>query len=262
MTFQQKLDAQIYKNNSLLCVGLDPDEEKIPQKFKKSKNWIFEFNKYIIDQTKDLVCCYKPDIAFYEAYGMWGLGELQKTLAVVPKDMPVLLDAKRGSVGHTAKMYAKSVFEFWKADAVTVNIFTGISSLQPFLKYQDKWSFAYIVSSNRDGQEFQKAKLLSGEMLYEFMAQKVNDLPNKNIGAIVPATDPKVLKRVREIMPKRIFLIPGIGAQGGEIASTVNAAKNVDGKGIIISVSRSVLYVANPRAEAQKIRDEINKYRI
>ena len=251
----------VAKNNSLLCVGLDPDKAKIPSRFLKTKDWIVKFNTYIIEQTRELVCCYKPDIAFYEAYGIWGLEQLKKTLDVIPKAIPVLLDAKRGSVGHTALMYAKNVFDYWKADAATVNIFTGISGLEPFLSYGDKWSFAYIASSNRDGQEFQKAKLTSGDMLYEFMAKKVQALDQKNVGAIVPATDPEVLTRVRQIMPDRIFLIPGIGAQGGEVKTTIESAKNSKSKGIIVSVSRSILYAENPKLEAQKLRDEINQYR-
>ena len=125
MNFKQKLENIVKKNISLLCVGLDPDLDKLPKHILKKKNPIFEFNKQIIDATYDLVCAYKPDIAFYEAYGIEGLKSLKKTLKYIPKDIPIILDAKRGSVGHTAELYAKSIFDYWNVDSVTLNIFTG-----------------------------------------------------------------------------------------------------------------------------------------
>ena len=138
MKFQQKLNEIIKKNNSLLCIGLDPNLDKFSKDLLKSNDPIFEFNKKIIDKTYDLVCAYKPDIAFYEAYGINGLESLKKTLEYIPKDTPVILDAKRGSVGHTARLYAKSIFEYWNADAVTLNIFTGKDGVNPFLKYKNR----------------------------------------------------------------------------------------------------------------------------
>lgn len=262
MTFQKKLDAIIKKNNSLVCVGLDSDYARVPHHLKRKRNPVFEFNKAIIDATKDFVCCYKPDIAFYEAYGFKGLKSLKRTIDYIHRlRIPVLLDAKKGSIGHTAEMYAKNIFDFWNVDAVTVNIFTGISGLMPFLKYKDRWSFVYIASSNLDGQEFQKAKLKTGEMLFEFMAKKVAALKEKNIGAIVPGTDPKILKRVREILPDKLFLVPGIGAQGGDVEKTVKAGLNSKKAGMIINSSRGIIFASSGKDFAQKAKEETVKFR-
>lgn len=269
MTFQKKLDRIVKKNDSLVCVGLDSDFAKIPHHLKNKRDPVFKFNKEIINATKDLICCYKPDIAFYEAYGFEGQRSLKKTIDYIHSlELPVLLDAKKGSIGHTAELYAKNIFEFWNVDAVTINIFTGISGLLPFLAYKDRWSFAYIASSNLDGQEFQKAQLKSGEMLYEFMARKISALKQKNVGAIVPGTDPEIIRRVRNILPNHVFLIPGIGAQGGDLEGTVRAGLTDKKTGIIISSSRGIIFASSgkdfaevARRETQSLRNEINKFR-
>ncbi len=260
MKFGQKLEKIIEKNNSLLCVGLDPDLDKLSKNFLKTDDPIFEFNKKIIDETYDLVCAYKPDIAFYEAYGIDGLKSLKKTLEYIPKDIPIILDAKRGSVGHTAQLYAKSVFDYWNADAVTLNIFTGKDGVNPFLKYKDCYSFFYLRSSNPSASDFQDIDV-NGKPLFQVMAEKVATWKEDNFGIIAPATYPKELKILRKIFEHRYFLVPGIGTQGGDLKKTLKAGLTKNKSGLIISSSRGIIFSENPRKEALRLRDEINKYR-
>lgn len=260
MKFQQKLNNIIRKNNSLLCVGLDPDLDKFSKVFLKNNDHIFEFNKSIIDSTYDLVCAYKPDIAFYEAYGINGLKSLKKTLEYIPKSIPIILDAKRGSVGHTARLYAKSIFDYWNADAVTLNIFTGKDGVNPFLKYKDRYSFLYLRSSNPSASDFQDIDV-NGKPLFQVMAEKVAAWKEENFGIIAPATYPKELKILRKIFKNRFFLVPGIGAQGGDLEKTLRVGLTKDKSGLIINSSRGIIFSENPRVEASELRDKINKYR-
>lgn len=260
MNFKQKLENIIKKNNTLLCVGLDPDLDKLPQNFSKRKDQIFEFNKEIIDNTFDLVCAYKPDIAFYEASGIDGLKSLKKTLEYIPKDIPIILDAKRGSVGHTAELYAKSIFDYWNADAVTLHIFTGKDGVNPFLKYKDRYSFLYLRSSNPSASDFQDINV-NGKPFFQVMAEKVSEWKENNFGAIAPATYPKELKILRKIFKDRYFLVPGIGAQGGDLEETLRVGLTKNRSGLIISSSRGIIYADNPRESAKRLKEEINKYR-
>lgn len=260
MRFQQKLNKIIRKNNSLVCVGLDPDLEKIPKNILKKSDPIFEFNKFIIDATYDLVCAYKPDIAFYEAYGIDGLKSLKKTLDYIPKNITIILDAKRGSVGHTAKLYAKSVFDYWNADSVTLNIFTGKDGVDPFLKYDDRYSFLYLRSSNPSASDFQDIDV-NGKPLFQVMAEKVATWKEENFGIIAPATYPKELKILRKIFNNRYFLVTGIGTQGGDLEKALIAGLTKNKSGLIINSSRGIIFSQNPRREALKLKEEINKYR-
>lgn len=260
MKFQQKLNKIIKKNNSLVCVGLDPDLEKIPKNILKKSDPIFEFNKFIIGATYDLVCAYKPDIAFYEAYGIDGLKSLKKTLDYIPKGTPIILDAKRGSVGHTAQLYAKSIFDYWNTDAVTLNIFTGKDGVNPFLKYKNRYSFLYLRSSNPSASDFQDINV-NGKPLFQIMAEKVATWKEENFGIIAPATYPKELKILRKIFENRYFLVPGIGSQGGDLEKTLKAGLMKNKSGLIINSSREIIFSQNPRREALRLRDEINRYR-
>ncbi len=260
MRFFQKLNKAIKKNDSLLCVGLDPDLDKFSKDFLKSNDPIFEFNKKIIDETYDLVCAYKPDTAFYEVEGIEGLKSLKKTIEYIPQDIPIILDAKRGSVGHTAEMYAKSVFDYWRADAVTLHIFTGKDGVDPFLSYKDKYSFLYLRSSNPSASDFQDIDV-NGKPLFQVMAQKVATWKEENFGVIAPATYPQELKILRKIFEDRYFLVPGIGAQGGDLEKTLKAGLTKNKSGLIINSSRGIIFAENPREEALKLRNEINKYR-
>ncbi len=260
MNFKQKLGIIIKKNKSLLCIGLDPDLDNFSKDYLKSNDPIFEFNKKIIEETYDLVCAYKPDIAFYEAYGIDGLKSLKKTLEYIPKGTPIILDAKRGSIGHTAELYAKSVFDYWNVDAVTLNIFTGKDGVIPFLKYKDRYSFLYLRSSNPSASDFQDIDV-NGKPLFQVMAEKVTSWKEENFGIIAPATYPEELKILRKIFDNRYFLVPGIGVQGGNLEKTLENGLTKDKSGLIINSSRRIIFSENPREEALKLRTKINKYR-
>lgn len=256
MDFKQKLNNIVKKNNSLLCVGLDPDLKKISKP-------IFEFNKSIIDETFDLVCAYKPNIAFYEACGIDGLKQLKQTIEYLQTtypEIPIILDAKRADIGNTAKMYAKSVFEYWKADAITVFPNLGKDTLLPFLEYEDKLTIVLLKTSNPDSGMFQNIDI-NGKPYYLRMADIIKKWDYNNLGIFVGATYPKELKEIRKIFPDKIFLSAGLGAQSAEIEKAVRAGINEQKSGIMFNASRSILYAKDAKAEAKKLRDEINKNR-
>ncbi len=263
MKFQQKLNNIIKKNNSLLCVGLDPDWDKLPKNILKNSDPFFEFNKSIIDSTYDLVCAYKPNIAFYEACGIDGLKQLKQTIEYLqlnyPK-IPIVLDAKRADIGNTAKMYAKSIFEYWNADAVTVYPNLGLDSLIPFLQYRDKLIILLIKTSNPDSSMFQNI-IVDNEPFYLKLARKIKTWKHPNIGIFVGATYPKELEDLRKLFPDSIFLSAGLGAQSAEIEKAVKAGIDKTKSGIMFNASRSILYAKDPRKEAKKLKEEINKYR-
>jgi len=258
VNFINKLQKSIAKNNSLLCVGLDPDPALMP----KNKS-IYQFNKNIIDQTHDLVASYKPNIAFYEAQGIAGLNELLKTINYLRSNysqIPIILDAKRADIANTAKFYAKSAFEFWQADAITVYPHLGKDSLEPFLSYKDKLTIVLIKTSNPDSGMFQNLKI-EGEPYYLKVAKEIKKWKYNNIGIFIGATYSKELKEIRKIFPDKIFLSAGLGAQDGDIKKAVQAGIDKNGQGIAYNASRSIIYSKNPKGEAQKLRDIINMYR-
>lgn len=257
MKFVDQLDLAVEKNQSLLCVGLDIDLSRIPQKFLNSEDPIFLFNQEIIKATKDLVCAYKPNMAFYEMYGLYGLSALTKTIDFIHESgLPAILDAKRGDVGHSSAAYAKSIFQVFKADATTVNPYLGHDSVQPFLEYQEKGIFVLCLTSNVGFRDFQIAG--TDEPLYKSVARHVKEWNHYgNCGLVVGATKPEELKEIRELVGDMPILIPGVGAQGGDLEASVKYG----GKRAIINASRSILYSSNPKAEAKKLRDEINKHR-
>jgi len=259
MNFLDKVDAAQLKNNSLVCVGLDPDPAKLPKKLS-----IFQFNKLIIDQTADLVCCYKPQIAFYAASGIQGLADLQKTIIYI-KDkyqIPVILDAKRGDIGNTSQMYAKEVFDVFDADAVTVNPYCGFDSMLPFLERKERGVIVICRTSNNGAIDFQDLRV-NREPLYLKVGRKILTWSKKypNIMLEIGSTWPKEIYILRKIAPKIVFLIAGIGAQGGDLKLTLKNGLRDDKKGLIISASRSIIYAQDPRNSAQALRDEINRYR-
>ncbi len=251
MDFQKKLDRIVKKNNSLLCVGLDTAS--------------FDLNKKIINETHDLVCAYKPNSAFYEALGMEGLGQLKMTCDYINKkypEIPIILDAKRGDIGHTSNAYAKYIFDFLGADAVTLHPYLGREALSPFLERKDKGCIILCRTSNPGAGEFQDLKV-NGEPLYKVVAKRIVQKWNKNKNCllVVGATYPKELAEIRKIVGDMTLLVPGIGAQGGNIEKTVKAGLNRKGSGMIVNSSRAIIFAQNPRAEAIKLRDEINIYR-
>ena len=245
MNFQEKLEAIVKKNNSLLCVGLDQGE--------------WEFNQKIIDQTHDLVCAYKPNFAFYEALGIKGWENLKKTVEYLQRYHPgvvTIADAKRADIGNTNQGYVKAIFDELGFDAVTVNSYFGKEALQPFLERKDKGIIILCKTSNPGSGEFQ-------DLIWEKVAKNVVSEWNKNNNCllVVGATYPEELGQIRKIVGEMTLLVPGIGAQGGEVAKVVKAGLNSNKSGMIINSSRGIIFSANPRLEAQKLRDEINKYR-
>lgn len=260
MTFIEKLHAASKKNRSWLCIGLDPDTARIPG------SDIAAFNAAIIEATADSVCAYKPNLAFYEALGSGGMSILAETLRRIPAGIPVIADAKRGDIGNTAKAYASAIFDVLGADAVTVSPYLGTDSIEPFTGYSDKGIFILCRTSNPGGADFQNVADAQGRRLYELVAMKAAQWnKNGNVGLVVGATYPEELKTVRGLCPGMPLLIPGIGAQGGDLEKTIFNGIDADGNNAIINVSRQVLYAsagddfANAaRAAALKIRDDIN----
>ena len=262
MNFREKLEHIIQKNNSLLCVGLDIDKEKMPAYlFEASKTPYLDFNKKIIDETKDLVCAYKLNMAFYEVLGIKGYKILSETIEYIPKDVIIILDGKRNDIGNTAKKYAKSLFETLNCDAVTINPYLGIDGVKPFLDYSDKCSFILCRTSNPSAGDFQDIKS-DGIPLYQTIAGKIRSWNSYgNCGAVVGATYPEELKIIRKILGKDIpILIPGIGAQGGDVEKTVKFGTNEDRKMAIIVSSRSIIYAENSRLAATSLLEKINKF--
>ena len=261
MKFTDKLLNISRKNTSLLCIGLDPDPELMPGVD------VLQFNKAIIKATCDLVCAYKPNLAFYEALGTEGLTILQKTITYIPGDIPVIGDAKRGDIGNTAQAYAKALFSVFGFDAATVNPYLGFDSIEPFIHYQDEGVFVLCRTSNRGATDFQNL-YTDGQPLYEVVARKAKEWNiYGNIGLVVGATYPEDLKKVRSICPEMPLLIPGIGAQGGDLASAVGYGVDAQGEKAIINVSRQILYASKEkdfaqaaRNMAEKIRSEINSH--
>lgn len=253
--FLDKIQRRIAEQKTFVCVGLDIDISKIPLHYQKSTNPLLEFNKYIIDATKDYTACYKPNLAFYEMYGLSGLQALVDTLHYIPDNIPVILDAKRGDIGNTAQAYARAIFEEFGAAAVTLAPYMGEDSIVPFLEYKENYSFILCLTSNKGAQDFQKPEL------YKKVAQKIQDWQERygNCGAVAGATQAQEISEIRKIIPEAFLLIPGIGAQGGDLENTVRAAKNKNNSGFIINSSRGIIYAADPAQEAQKLQTEINK---
>ncbi len=272
MKFQEKLDSIISKNNSLLCVGLDSDAEKLPTHLKGKENAVFEFNKAIIDATADLVCAYKPNSAFYEAQGAGGIAQLKMTLDYINEkhpDVVTILDAKRGDMGETTKNYVRYVFGYLGADAITLHHYLGQESQRGFLERADKGCIFLCRTSNPNSNEFQDL-LIEGMPLYKVIAHHIVEKWNTNGNCLLVtgATYPDELAEVRKIAGDMTFLVPGIGAQGGDIEKTVKAGLNSKKAGMIINSSRGIIFASSSedfaekaRESALQTRDEINKYR-
>jgi orotidine-5'-phosphate decarboxylase len=265
MIFIDKLNTAVGKNRSLVCVGLDSSPELIPAGMS-----VLEFNKAIIDATADFVCAYKPNIAFYEAQGEQGLDTLHKTIKHIPTDIPVILDAKRGDIGNTSAAYAKALFDYFGCDAVTVSPYLGYDSIEPFLKYKEKAVFILCRTSNKGAADFQSLLCeYEGKYkpLYEIVALKASQWnTNHNVGLVVGATYPGELKNIRQAHPDLPILIPGVGAQGGDLDLAVRYGIDAHNRGIMINSSRGIIYAGKgadfasaARQAAQALRDDINK---
>lgn len=256
MSFISKLTSAIENNHSLLCVGLDPRPEFLPEGSDIEKQ-LSDWGTTVINQTADLVCCYKPNIAFYEQFGPAGLRGLKNIIAAVPEQIPVLLDAKRGDIGSTAEAYAAAVFKQLNADAVTLSPYLGEDSIKPFLTYSDKTVFVLCHTSNPSAGEVQ---LYGDPPLFEFIARCAQKWGSaQQIGFVVGATQPHALARVRELCPQNWILAPGVGAQGADLDEALRAGLREDGSGLIIPVSRGVMQAPDPRQAATDLRENINR---
>lgn len=270
MKWRIKFDEAIKNNNSLLCIGLDPDSEKIPKHLLGNSDPIFSFNKAIIDSTHNIACVFKPNIAFYEALGITGLHSLKRTIEYIRQaypGLPIIMDAKRADIANTASLYAKSAFEYWDVDAITVFPNLGLDSLLPFLSYKEKMTIILIKTSNPDAPMFQNL-IVDNEPYYLRMAKTIRTWTHENIGIFVGATYPKELEEIRNVFPNHFFLSAGMGAQSAEIELAVKAGVDKNRAGIMFNASRSILYAGEGEDFAEKareaaiiLRDTINKYR-
>lgn len=273
MDFQSKLAAAQDKNNSLLCVGLDPDKNKLPTHLAVEPAPYFAFNKAIIDATADLVCAYKPNSAFYEALGPAGIEELNLTCHYILDNypgIPIILDFKRGDIGNTNDKYAEFAFDYLGVDAVTIQPYMGQAAVQSYLDRKDKGVIVLCKTSNDGSGEFQDLEV-DGRKLYLRVAENVahNWNANGNCLLVVGATYPEETAEVRQLVGDDMtFLVPGIGAQGGDVEATVKAAINAKGKGAIINSARDIIYASSgqnfaeaARTRAQIVCDEINNCR-
>jgi orotidine-5'-phosphate decarboxylase len=269
--FTEKLNDVWDRNDSLVCVGLDPEIERIPASIAAEPSPIFQFNRAIIDATADVVCAYKPQFAHYAAYE--AEDQLERTIDYVHQNyphVPVILDSKRGDVGNTAERYAIEAFERYKADAVTVNPYLGGDSLEPFLKHGDKGVIILCRTSNPGARDIQDLQVDGGRRLYHVIADLAAKKWNSrgNCMLVVGATYPRELAEIREIVGEMPFLVPGVGAQGGDVVQAVQNGRTPGGRGLVISSSRAILYASSgddfakaARNAAITLRDQINAAR-
>ncbi len=265
MHFMTALKAAWQQRNSLLCVGLDPDPARFPAHLQGRQDAIFEFCKAIIDATADLVCCFKPQIAYFAARRAEDqLEALIEHIHAKHPAIPVILDAKRGDIGSTAEQYAIEAFERFKADAITVNPYMGRDSVDPYLAYPDKGVILLCRTSNPGGSDLQflEVETPRGRMkLYEHVARTVAEDWNAsgNCGLVVGATFPAEIARVRELTGEMPLLVPGIGAQGGDIAATLAAGRTANGNGLMINSSRAILYAGVKANEGEDFAEAARK---
>ncbi len=270
MDFNEKLTNCIHAHDSLVCVGLDIDKEKMPSFLFESSNTPYvDFTSAIIDETKDVACGYKLNLAFYESLGPKGFRVLEKTIQHVPKDAVLILDGKRNDIGNTAKKYATALFEKLHADAITVNPYLGYDGIKPFISYKEKCSFILCRTSNPSAADFQDL-VSKNQPLYMHVAKKIKTWnTHGNCGAVVGATYPEELRRIRTLLGDKIpLLIPGIGKQGGDVKKTVVFGTNKTGEMAVINSSRGIIYAGSnedfaeqARVATEKLRNQINEFR-
>jgi orotidine-5'-phosphate decarboxylase len=258
MSALNKLNQRMNTANSLLCVGLDSNIDKLPERFLKSDTPQFEFNKWIIDQTHEFVCAYKPNIAFYEARGAQGLAELQMTMAYMKENHPnifTICDAKRGDIGSTNEGYVRAIFDELGFDAITLHPYLGKTALAPFLERDDKACIILCRTSNPNSDELQG--LTIGEKpLWEHVLEHVRDTWNENHNCmlVIGATYPDDLRRARDIAGDIPFLVPGVGAQGGDAATVLKLGADSNGRGLVVNSSRGVIFADNPAEQAKNLQ--------
>lgn len=270
MTFIEQLSTAWTRNNSLLCVGLDPDPKRLPPSLLGEGGAIFSFCRAIVDATADLVCAFKPQIAYFAAQG--AEEQLERLISYIHKtypEIPVILDAKRGDIGATAEQYAIEAFERYQADAVTINPYMGFDSIEPYLRYEGRGVILLCRTSNPGGSDLQFLPVgETGQPLYQHVAELAARSWNKGgqLALVVGATFPNEIAQVRQLVGDMPLLIPGIGAQGGDLLATVKAGQTANGLGMMINSSRAILYAGNgpdfaeaARAEAIRTRDAIRE---
>lgn len=289
MIFKEKLLEASRKNKSWLCVGLDPDTEKLPDILGSGPEAVLKFNRAVIESTTDLVCAYKPNAAFYESMGAAGLDILKETVKSIPDHIPVILDFKRGDIGNTAAMYARSAFEHLRVDAVTVNPYLGRDSIEPFTNYREKGTFVLCLTSNPSSSDIQRQLMLlddppeakqmppqaKAEKFAEFFKAStltlfsyIADLAvewnsHDNIGLVVGATSHAELEQIRKKIGENMpILIPGIGAQGGDLERSVIYGSNSNGEMAIINVARGIIYAwLNESLFQSEVREAAESFR-
>jgi orotidine-5'-phosphate decarboxylase len=257
MTSQEKI---LKKNDEgkYICVGLDTDINKIPLFLKNDPDGVFKFNQSIIEATKDYTAAYKINFAFYERSGSRGISELEKTIELIPQDILSIADAKRGDIGNTSEMYAKSVYEHFNFDAVTLHPYMGKDSLQPFLNFNDKMNYVLVLTSNQGANDFEKLELSDGRFLYQNILDSVNDWnENQNCGIVFGATNPDELKTNLKNFGSLSVLLPGVGAQGGSLEFVSKTFKENNRKNYLVNVSRGIIYKSSEKDFTEAARNEI-----
>ena len=265
---RKELVEQIMKKRSFLCVGLDTDIKKIPEHLLDLEDPIFEFNKAIIDATAPYCVAYKPNLAFYEALGAKGQLALEKTVAYLKKNYPeqfIIADAKRGDIGNTSKLYARSFFEYLDVDAVTVAPYMGEDSVTPFLGYEGKWVILLALTSNKGSHDFQLIRDENGTPLFESVIKKSQEWASSDeMMYVVGATQGKMFEDIRRVAPKSFLLVPGVGAQGGSLEEVCRYGM-IDDCGLLVNSSRGIIYASTGKdftevaaAEAKKLRDQMD----
>ncbi|MBO7073330.1 MAG: orotidine-5'-phosphate decarboxylase [Bacteroidales bacterium] len=253
--------SQIKAKKSFLCVGLDTDIKKIPQHLLNEEDPVFAFNKAIIDATSEYAVAYKPNTAFYEVYGAKGWASLEKTINYIKENHPeifVIADAKRGDIGNTSANYARAFFETLKADALTVAPYMGVDSVEPFLGFDDKWVVLLALTSNKGSKDFQYLNA-EGKELYKNVLMKSQEWADDNkMMYVVGATHPEELGEIRQMLPNHFFLVPGVGAQGGDLQAVAKYGLN-DQVGLLVNSSRGIIYASNGEDFAEKAAGEAKK---
>lgn len=266
---RQELVKEIFDKKSFLCVGLDTDINKIPDFLREKKDAIFEFNKAVIDATAPFCVAYKPNLAFYECYGLEGMNALVKTINYLHGAYPkhfIIADAKRGDIGNTSAMYAKSFFEALDVDALTVAPYMGEDSLTPFLEYKDKWTIVLALTSNKGSHDFQLTEDKDGERLFEKVIKKTQQWGTPdNMMYVVGATQGQMFEDIRKVAPNHFLLVPGVGAQGGSLQEVCKYGMIKD-CGLLVNSSRGIIYAGHDehfdeaaREKAKELQQQMQK---
>ncbi|MBQ2908291.1 MAG: orotidine-5'-phosphate decarboxylase [Bacteroidales bacterium] len=258
---KKQLVEQIFAKKSFLCVGLDTDINKIPQHLLECEDPVFEFNRQIIDATAQYTIAYKPNTAFYEVYGAKGWESLDKTIKYIKANYPeifVIADAKRGDIGNTSANYARAFFETMNSDAITVAPYMGLDSVEPFLGFEDKWVILLALTSNKGSKDFQYLNIEGHELYKEVLAKSATWADDNKMMYVVGATHPEELGEIRKMLPNHFLLVPGVGAQGGDLAAVAKYGLNKE-CGLIVNSSRGIIYASKEKDFAEKAAEEARK---